>query len=305
MSGPVIVPPLPDEPPPRAWEPVTPIPGARPFPGILQSFGLLLGIQIVANLVGLALLLPGIVSDVMRHGTLTEPLPLAGVGIVANSIAFGLLTLVTWRLSRLSGAEAFPLRPVSGGAWVTAALLLGGTVVAAELLATGMMVLWPPPDAVRDLFKQLVGADAPVALTVIFLVVIAPVTEEFFFRGVLQKGLARRYGRTKSIVWSGILFGLVHLLPWQVVPAALLGMLFAWWTDRTGSLWPALVGHAANNAASYWLSRSQPERDLFQPEAPDPIALAAGALLLVAGFTLARRFMKPAEPETVVERSLP
>ena len=38
--------------------------------------------------------------------------------------------------------------------------------------------------------------------------------------------------------------GLIHLNPWQFVPATLLGVLFAWFLLRTGSLVPCLVGHA-------------------------------------------------------------
>ncbi|HEX7878559.1 MAG TPA: type II CAAX endopeptidase family protein [Candidatus Eisenbacteria bacterium] len=290
-------------PPPPPWEPITPVPASKPFPGWWASIGLLVAIQFLANLVGFIFLAPGIVSDVMAHGTLTRTLPLAAVGIVANSIAFGLVTWFAWRASKLTAAEAFPLRRVSGGAWFTAALLMGGTVVLAEFVSSGMMRLWPPPDFVRDLFLQLVGDDAPVVVSIIFLVIVAPITEEFFFRGVLQKGLTRRYGRKAGVIGSGLLFGLIHLIPWQVVPAALLGLVFAWWTDRTGSLWPALVAHAVNNGMSYYLSRSQSGRDVLEPGPIDPVALAIGAGLLLAGLALSPRLLRPTEPETVGERS--
>jgi membrane protease YdiL (CAAX protease family) len=300
MSGPVIDPLVPAGPADPPWQAVPP---SRPFPSLWQALLLLVGIHVVANGVGLLVLLPGIVRDIAQHGTLTETLPLAGVGIVANSIAFGVITFLTWKLSRLPAGEAFPLRRVGFGAWLVAALTMAGGVVMAELLATAMLYLWPPPDLVLDLFRQLLGTEAPMLLSIVFLVVVAPVTEEFFFRGVLQKGLARRYGRGASVLWSGVLFGLVHGLPWQVVPATALGLLFAWWTDRTGSLWPALVAHAINNGTSYWLSRTQTPQEMLKPEPPDPVVLASGALLLLAGFGLARRFLHPAEPETVVERS--
>ena len=149
------------------------------------------------------------------------------------------------------------------------------------------------------------GPDAPIVVSVVFLVIVAPITEELFFRGVLQRSLTIRYGPRVGIILSGVLFGLVHGLPWQILPALLLGLLFAWWTERTQSLWPALVGHAANNALSFALTRMNPDRVVLNPDWPEPAVLAGGAVLLVLGLGLAGPLLRAKPSETIVERSYP
>ncbi len=292
-----------ESPTPPTPTPPNPTAMPKPFPGFLQALFLLLLIHIIANIVGGILLLPGMILDYMANGTFTQSMALAAVGIVANSMAFGLVTWFTFRRSGLSAREAFPFRAVSIPASVTMVFLFGGTIVLADLVSTALFVLFPPPDVIVDMFKQLLGMEAPLVFSAIFLVVVAPVTEELFFRGVLQRGLSNRYGPKKAILFSGLLFGLVHILPWQVVPAVILGTLFAWWTERTGSLWPALMAHAITNGTSLVMSRLHPENDPLAPAWPEPLFLAGGVLMLVTGWVLARRYLRSAPPRLIDERS--
>ena len=277
--------------------PSTPPSTPKQFPGFLQSLFLLLSIHLIANVVGAILILPGMIKDYLAHGTITQTMGLAEVGIVANSLAFGLVTWITWKRSKLQAGEAFPFAGASVAQWFTMLLLFGGTLVLAEFVSTILFNILPPPDLIKEMFAQLLGQDAPLFLSAIFLVVVAPVTEEFFFRGVLQRSLSIRYG-------SGLLFGIVHILPWQVVPAIILGTLFAWYRERTGSLWPCLIAHAITNGTSLVMSRLHPEVDPLKPEWPEPLFLAGGALLLLVGWRLAGRFLPSAPPPLVAERSL-
>ncbi len=51
--------------------------------------------------------------------------------------------------------------------------------------------------------------------------VVAPVTEELIFRGVIQDGLTVSYRTQTAVLASSILFGLVHGLPWLIDPQLL------------------------------------------------------------------------------------
>jgi uncharacterized protein len=86
-------------------------------------------------------------------------------------------------------------------------------------------------------------------------VVIAPIAEEIFFRGLVLHGYLARYSVTKAVWVSSILFGLFHLNPWQAVVAIPLGIWFAWLVLRTGSVLPGIVGHAAVNFSTTFLLR--------------------------------------------------
>ena len=106
------------------------------------------------------------------------------------------------------------------------------------------------------------------------VVVVAPFTEEYIFRGLLQTGF-RRYGRAFSIVAPAILFGLLHGNVIQAIPAFVIGVVLGYYTDKTGSIATAVCIHMLNNLISTLLSLST---------TPDWIATAV--LLTCMGITL-------------------
>jgi len=82
---------------------------------------------------------------------------------------------------------------------------------------------------------------------------LGPLVEELLFRGVLLSSLQPRWGRFGAAVLSSVIFATAHLpgLNWQVfaLPALwLLAMALAWLRLRSGSIWPGVMAHAANNA---------------------------------------------------------
>jgi membrane protease YdiL (CAAX protease family) len=86
--------------------------------------------------------------------------------------------------------------------------------------------------------------------------VIAPIAEEYLFRGIIFTGLAQRMPVALAIVVSGIVFGAAHLDLWNIFPLAVIGMGLAMLYRRTGSLWPNIIAHATVNTvalvAVYW-----------------------------------------------------
>ncbi len=80
----------------------------------------------------------------------------------------------------------------------------------------------------------------------------APLCEEFFFRGIFQRGLAtsRTAPPMRALVVSAVVFSAFHLDPVGFAARVELGLLFGWLFLRTGSLWPGIAAHAANNAVS-------------------------------------------------------
>ncbi|HEY3245395.1 MAG TPA: type II CAAX endopeptidase family protein [Phycisphaerae bacterium] len=90
-------------------------------------------------------------------------------------------------------------------------------------------------------------------------VVIAPIAEEFFFRGLLQTSLVdlARQGlfrerpvaaRWMAVAAAGVAFGLSHMAQWHAVPAlAVFGIMLGVAYERTGSLVPPILMHALFN----------------------------------------------------------
>lgn len=108
------------------------------------------------------------------------------------------------------------------------------------------------PAAAQPQLLYLAVADfrQPMAwLFVLGTVFAAPVAEELVFRGCLQQALAGVVGPRRAIAATAVVFGLVHPLP-LALPAALLGAVFGWLAQRSGSLLPAMLAHAVHNAAA-------------------------------------------------------
>jgi len=87
------------------------------------------------------------------------------------------------------------------------------------------------------------------AIVILFAVVVAPLTEELYFRGFLLPALRKRLSAREAILLSAFFFAVIHR-PWiALVPIFLLGVLLGYVCDRTRSLAGPIVIHAAHNAS--------------------------------------------------------
>lgn len=79
----------------------------------------------------------------------------------------------------------------------------------------------------------------------------APFCEEFFFRGVFQKGLLRTsLSQAGAVLLTAVIFSAFHFDPVGFVARVELGVLFGALRIYTGSLWPSIMAHSANNVVS-------------------------------------------------------
>jgi membrane protease YdiL (CAAX protease family) len=89
-------------------------------------------------------------------------------------------------------------------------------------------------------------------------IVITPIAEEIFFRGFLLQWMATHRPLWLAMLISSLIFGASHIVPPQMISAALMSLLIAWLYWRSASLWPSIVCHAINNALgvvpALWLS---------------------------------------------------
>lgn len=112
------------------------------------------------------------------------------------------------------------------------------------------------PEWFREMMKNV--ADRDLGWSILSVGIIAPILEEFVFRGMIQRGLMAQYAPMTAILWSAVFFGAVHLNPWQAIPAILFGIFFGWVYYRTGSLWTTIMFHSVNNILSLLYSYFTP-----------------------------------------------
>ena len=79
-------------------------------------------------------------------------------------------------------------------------------------------------------------------------IIVAPILEESIFRGVLLRGLLTRNSAPVSVILSSVIFALIHVHLFQVVPAFLLGLLFGIVFVRSHSLLYTMILHFAANS---------------------------------------------------------
>lgn len=267
------------------------------FPSIPQALLLLLLVVLGQLIVGLVM---GVVM-VVTGKDLNSLLPwFLGIG---NLLVLGVAACVGWVLARRPAAQVFPLRSVAIPLLaITVLISYAGQVVLSEL--DNLTRLFFPPLAGIDQMMQSLTTGGSVWGSLLALVVVAPLTEELLFRGLVLQGLLTRYRPWAAAVWSAVLFAVFHLNPWQMLPALLLGLFFAWLTIRTRSLLPGILAHAAANSLPLiiasgglakllpGLSNSNTATVSFQPLWLDVTAAA----LIVLGITaLARLLPRTAE----------
>ena len=178
-----------------------------------------------------------------------------GALLAAQGLFDGALLMVAvgmasnWRFRPLRPAlERLGLRRFQ----LTAIGLLIGTLVAYYIVAGLFATYVLQPDQ-EDIGGELGVGNPNVAIAVaavLMIVVLAPISEELFFRGFLFAGVRSRWSLWPAAIVSGLVFGLVHAPTGitTVVPLAALGFALCWLYDRTGSLWPCVIAHTINNA---------------------------------------------------------
>lgn len=79
---------------------------------------------------------------------------------------------------------------------------------------------------------------------------VIPLAEELLYRGVVYKRLRNLFGVSAGIVWSALIFGLVHANLVQFLYAGILGLLLAYLFEVTGKLYAPVLGHITANLAA-------------------------------------------------------
>ena len=98
---------------------------------------------------------------------------------------------------------------------------------------------------VNNPLEQIISASS-VWLNIIMVVIVAPVMEEYIFRGLLYKKLIG-YGPKVYILFSSLLFMFFHINVYQMLYAFCLGLVFAGLTAYTGTIKYSLAMHMLIN----------------------------------------------------------
>ncbi len=194
-------------------------------------------------------------------------------------------SLLIMRRYRLDAHQVLALRPVRPIVWL---LVLVG-VPSGLLAATGVfrlvnLVLPVPPEMLEALSRALFPSEIPKWQLLFFVAILPGVCEEIAFRGVLLHGLRRQLHPAALVIVVGIIFGVFHVSLFRIAPTAFLGFILASITMLTGSIFPAMMWHALNNAAGILFS----DMAAKIPELDAGSHLAGGVALILVFYLLWR-----------------
>ncbi len=92
------------------------------------------------------------------------------------------------------------------------------------------------------------GSSSLTMISLLEVVILAPLFEELVFRGLLFAILRRKFRFLPAALMSAAIFGLAHGYGIVgLVSVCYSGVLWAWIYERTGSLAPGILAHAINN----------------------------------------------------------
>ncbi len=243
-------------------------PSSSPPPGAGKS-GTLAALAI-------ALLLPaGLAAQVAQ--------PLGGL-LWTEIFVFLLPAMVVTAGSNLDARAWLRLRAPSPGAALLGLLTGVAAWVLGSALFAALRALAPSALVERyDLSRLFEGPAVLQAAFTAAAVIVAPLCEEVAFRGHVAAAYHSRHRPAVAIGASAFVFALLHLDPLRGPALFALGLVYGWLAWRSGSIWPAVIAHAVNNAiaATLALSMGTAGNEPTLPWALGGVAVGAALLALV------------------------
>lgn len=211
-----------------------------------------------ALLVGFLAAAVGAVIVTLIGGDLTNPSP--AVNILATVVQDLCLIGAALLFARFAGHPRpwdFGLRaarfwPAFGWALLTWLSFIAVTLVWVKLVGAD--------NASEKLPSELGADESSVALAAVgvLVCVVAPIAEEFFFRGFFFTALRSWKGIWPAALVTGVIFGGIHAGSSDIaflVPLAFFGFSLCLLYAKTGSLYPCIAIHAANNSIAFCSSQ--------------------------------------------------
>ena len=129
------------------------------------------------------------------------------------------------------------------------------STIAAAFVVEPLTALLPDmPLWLEETMKKMMEK-MPLWATLLSVSVFAPLFEEWLCRGLVLRGLLRKMNPFSAIAVSAVFFAILHMNPWQAIPAFCLGLLFGYTYYKTGSLKLTMLMHCTNNTMAVIFSK--------------------------------------------------
>jgi membrane protease YdiL (CAAX protease family) len=202
---------------------------------------LLLGIQLVFGVLAVAVQSLFKLSDYSLFLGIIQGL--------TSIISFGIVLLIGFKKTKRTFNEVFKFNTVSPFLWISTTIFAIGLHIVLSELNNVLNLILPTSKMLTDVINTI-AAEPILIVSIIVMGIIPAITEELFFRGLIFDGLNRNYSQRKAIIISSLLFGIIHLNPWQFLTAFIIGLFLAVICIHTKSIALCIYIHLLNNTLS-------------------------------------------------------
>lgn len=169
--------------------------------------------------------------------------------IIVNLLSFGLVILIGFKKAKQKFNEIFKFKKVALDYWLAITVFMMGFIILTSEMDNFINYLLPMPLFLQNAF-DLVMVRQTFIISLILVGIVPAITEEMFFRGLILNGFTGIYSARKAIFISALLFGIIHLNPWQFFGAFIIGAFMAYILIKTKSILLCIYMHLFNNAAN-------------------------------------------------------
>jgi membrane protease YdiL (CAAX protease family) len=182
----------------------------------------------------------------------------AGILMLIFHVHFGLLydiaslvivILIARRLDKGEITRILSYKPVPVYVFFSLSIMFMGMEILRQEALNLWVMLLPIP---QNYFGS--GGSQNIVFVIISFALLPAFTEEIFFRGILLTRLRNNYSEKKAILLSALLFGMMHLNPWQLLGAFLSGLFFGWIYLRFKNIWLCMFMHFDNNILASFMN---------------------------------------------------
>ncbi len=178
---------------------------------------------------------------------------------VIQLIIFLYLSIILSKQSPLSRKTIFRLNNVLDLRIITLSVI---GILGLQIFSTGYLSLQQHliPDSFMEIYKKLqdfiensykdlLGGNGLLQFmrSVLIGAMIPAISEEFFFRGLIQKSFEQELKVTDSIIFTALLFAAIHLNLVDLIPLIAIGIYLGLLAYKTQNIWVPVIAHFSNN----------------------------------------------------------
>jgi len=223
----------------------------KTYPGVKNAIflcflliGLQIGIGIILRIISF---IWGIDAESSLHETGT---------VFINLLPSVFVIYIGYKKAHKNFNEVFVFNNVSSNLWIAITIFMFGFIILSSEINNVLEFFLPMPGFLQEVFETMLD-NKYIIIPVLFVGVVPAFVEEMIFRGIILNGFKENYSHKKAIIASSLLFGVVHLNPWQFVTAFLFGTASAWVCLKIKSLTLSIYMHMFNNMSAVLLMKTR------------------------------------------------